>query len=161
MPSPQEVELKLDLPARSLAKLTRGVLGGKAAGTATRVNLVSVYFDTRKFKLRRKGVSLRVRHIGGRHVQTIKQDAGALLDRQEWEREIPGTKPDLAAARKNKTAAVHCMKSASFGSFTHVTWDGWESPDLDCPPADSYADALVKDVEQIREASGIPAFPQR
>ncbi|MBV8197272.1 MAG: hypothetical protein JO263_04000 [Candidatus Eremiobacteraeota bacterium] len=68
---------------------------------------------------------------------------------------------DLAAARKNKTAAVHCMKSASFGSFTHVTWDGWESPDLDCPPADSYADALVKDIEQIREASGIPAFPQR
>ncbi len=68
---------------------------------------------------------------------------------------------DLAAARKNKMTTVHCMKSASFGSSTHVTWEGWVSPDLDCPPTDSYTDALVKDVENIRKASGIPAFPLR
>ncbi|MBV9232771.1 MAG: hypothetical protein JO030_01905 [Candidatus Eremiobacteraeota bacterium] len=68
---------------------------------------------------------------------------------------------DLAAARKNKTATVHCMKSASFGSSTHVTWEDWQSADLDCPPADSYTGALIKDVEKIRDASGIPAFPLR
>ncbi|MBV9263370.1 MAG: hypothetical protein JO324_03540 [Candidatus Eremiobacteraeota bacterium] len=68
---------------------------------------------------------------------------------------------DLDAARKSKTPAVGCMKSASFGSFTHVTWDGWQSPDLDCPPADGSIGALIKDVERIREASGIPAFPLR
>jgi len=68
---------------------------------------------------------------------------------------------DLAAARKSKTPAAGCMKSASFGSFTHVTWDGWQSPDLDCPPGDASIGALVTDVERIREASGIPAFPLR
>jgi hypothetical protein len=34
--------------------------------------LVSVYFDTQRLKLRKKGVSLRLRHIGGQHLQAIK-----------------------------------------------------------------------------------------
>ena len=73
--------------------------GKKSSKPAT---LVSVYFDTDKLKLRNKGLSLRVRRIGRRHVQTIKQDIGAsaaLLDRNEWERDIASKQPELDAAR--------------------------------------------------------------
>ena len=66
---------------------------------------------------------------------------------------------DLAAARKGNVQTVPCMKSASFGSSTHVLWQGWTSPDLTCPPKDSLGDALVTDVEAIRKASGISESP--
>src|SRR5262249_40095666 len=61
--------------------------------------LVSVYFDTDNLKLRNKGLSLRVRRIGRRHVQTIKRENGesaALFARDEWEHPISGRQPDIA-----------------------------------------------------------------
>ena len=64
--------------------------------------LVSVYFDTPSLKLRKKGISLRVRHVGGQHLQTIKCNEpgnGATLTRNEWETEIDGNSLDLEAAR--------------------------------------------------------------
>ncbi len=103
MSPPREIELKLEVPAQSIARLNRSPLL-KGATTASRkpATLVSVYFDTDKLKLRNKGLSLRVRRIGRRHVQTIKQESGesaALFARNEWEREIAGAQPDLDAAR--------------------------------------------------------------
>ena len=68
---------------------------------------------------------------------------------------------DLAAARKGDAQTVPCMKSASFGSTIHVTWQQWVSPDLSCPAKDSLGDALIKDVDAIRQASGISAMPLR
>jgi hypothetical protein len=68
---------------------------------------------------------------------------------------------DLAAARKGNAATVPCMKTVSFGTSTHITWQGWESPDLTCPPKDSLGDALVRDVDGIRQAAGIPNSPLR
>src|SRR5262245_50760916 len=64
--------------------------------------LVSVYFDTDKLKLRNKGLSLRVRRIGRRHIQTIKRESGegaALFTRDEWEHQIGGGQPDLDVAQ--------------------------------------------------------------
>lgn len=66
---------------------------------------------------------------------------------------------DLAAARKANTVTVPCMKSVSFGSTLKITWQGWVSPDLTCPPKDSLGDALIKDVDAIRQAGGISAMP--
>ncbi len=62
---------------------------------------------------------------------------------------------DLAAARKGNATTVPCMKSASFGTTLRVTWQGWVSPDLSCPPKDALGTALIGDVQAIREASGI------
>jgi triphosphatase len=111
---PRELELKLEVPADSLARLTRSSLlraaGEKSCKPSTRV---SVYFDTAKLKLRNKGLSLRVRRTGRRHVQTIKQDAGAsaaLLARHEWERDIAGGQPDLDAARDTALAPLLSKK---------------------------------------------------
>jgi triphosphatase len=101
MAASREVELKLEVPPRSLAQVTRNLVG--PAARKPPAELVSVYFDTKKLKLRKKGLALRVRQIGQRHVQTVKQDGLArtgLFVRGEWEHDIGGTEPDLDAARK-------------------------------------------------------------
>jgi hypothetical protein len=61
---------------------------------------------------------------------------------------------DLAAAKSQGAAIKPCMKSASFGSTTRVTWHDWTSPDLSCPPDNAAASALVHDVEVLTAASG-------
>lgn len=66
---------------------------------------------------------------------------------------------DLAAARKGNAQSAACMKSASFGTTVHITWQGWVSPDLSCPPQDSLGEALVKDVDEIRQAAGLSNMP--
>ncbi len=68
---------------------------------------------------------------------------------------------DLADAKSTGAVTVPCMKSASFGSSMHVKWQGWTSPDLECPPKSTVGDALVKDVDEIRQASGLAAQPLR
>jgi triphosphatase len=111
MSPPREIELKLEAPAADLARLARSSLI-PAAGKRTST-LVSVYFDTAKLKLRNKGLSLRVRRAGRRHVQTIKQDAeasAALFDRNEWERHIAGAQPDLDAASDTALAPLLSKK---------------------------------------------------
>ena len=78
MSPPREIELKLDVPIHSLPRLTQQLaVQGRAASARKPASLVSVYFDTKKLKLHNNGLSLRVRRIGRRHVQTIKQENGA------------------------------------------------------------------------------------
>ncbi len=60
---------------------------------------------------------------------------------------------DLKAARDGHATGVPCMKSASFGTRTTVTWHGWSSPDLSCPPGDALAAALKHDVDTIVAAA--------
>jgi inorganic triphosphatase YgiF len=60
--------------------------------------MTAVYFDTPKCTLRQRGISLRVRRIGNKHVQTVKATNGSgafPLDRHEWEREVATDTPDL------------------------------------------------------------------
>ena len=60
----------------------------------------SVYFDTDKHKLRKHGLMLRVRRIRNRYVQTIKAtNNSGPFERDEWEVEIAGRKPDLSLAK--------------------------------------------------------------
>ena len=59
--------------------------------------LSSTYFDTPDDRLRREHVSLRLREGGaGGTVQTLKQAAGSIVDRAEWEQQISGARPDTA-----------------------------------------------------------------
>jgi hypothetical protein len=62
---------------------------------------------------------------------------------------------DLEAARKGNVATVPCMKPVSFGTTLKVTWQGWTSPDLTCPPKDALGETLVSDVAAIRKAGGV------
>ena len=64
--------------------------------------LISVYFDTAKQELRNHGLSLRVRHIGDKRLQTIKVEnkgARGAFGRDEWEQEIARDRPELKLAQ--------------------------------------------------------------
>ena len=97
--APREIELKLELDPHDAARLgetslVRGVQGRAEA-------LSTVYFDTKSYDLRKAGLSLRVREVDGRRIQTIKAQGNAaagLFDRNEWEQEINGDGPDLSSA---------------------------------------------------------------
>jgi len=111
MPARREIELKLELPVDRIARLYRSsLLKAAAAASHKLVTAESVYFDTAKMQLRSNGLSLRVRRIGHRHVQTIKQEGGrsaGLFARNEWECDIGGRWPDLDAAKG--TALEHLL----------------------------------------------------
>ena len=63
--------------------------------------LDSVYFDSDDLFLRNHGLTLRVRHVGDKCIQTIKStDRGAgFFERSEWEQTIEGNQPDLSRVK--------------------------------------------------------------
>jgi hypothetical protein len=75
----REVEIKLELDPADAARLAAHPL---LRAAPQEQNLVSVYFDTPSETLRKAGVYLRIRDIGGRRVQTSRpQGGGGLFDR--------------------------------------------------------------------------------
>jgi triphosphatase len=106
----QEIELKLVGPHVALRKaMELPWLRELASGPAKREKLVSVYFDTPKLKLHKRGLALRVRHIDKKHVQTIKtiqKGRRGPLGRDEWEHEVGGARPDLKLAEGTALAPL-------------------------------------------------------
>jgi triphosphatase len=99
---PNEVELKLALPAAALRKAERlPWLRRLTQEPVAHDELTSVYFDTKGRKLRRHGVTLRVRRHGAKYIQTIKGESGAApaLGRFEREDEVTSTQPRLKYAK--------------------------------------------------------------
>lgn len=98
-----EVEIKLEVSPDMAGRVPElPWLREIASGPARQDTLVSVYFDTAKQKLRARGLQLRVRHVGGKRIQTIKAEnkgASSGLGRGEWEEEIAGDSPDLRLAK--------------------------------------------------------------
>jgi len=110
-----EVELKLALPVRSLRQAERlPWLRQLATAPLARTKVSSVYFDTRGLKLRRHGVTLRVRGAGSKQLQTIKGDNGAgggsPLGRFEREDEIGSQRPKLKYAKATPLAPLVTAK---------------------------------------------------
>ena len=91
----KETELKFRLPARSMATLAKGRVPGLTGGRPERARFVSTYFDTAKHKLKRHGLSLRVREAHGKKLQTVKSVVRGPIGRGEWETEIDALSPDL------------------------------------------------------------------
>jgi triphosphatase len=111
----QEVELKLEVPPQAIGKLKRTRALGHGNGQAREKELVSVYFDTADNKLHKHGISLRVRHIGDKRVQTVKANEGSaagFLERGEWEAPIKSDTPDLRALRRTALAGLLTKKLA-------------------------------------------------
>lgn len=65
---------------------------------------------------------------------------------------------DARQARSNRVTSRPCMKSASFGTSTVVTYHGWTSPDLECP-GDGFAIALGSDMHKIVALLKIQGLP--
>ncbi|MYL23302.1 CYTH domain-containing protein [Halomonas alkaliantarctica] len=99
--APHEVELKLALAPSGPAQLTTHPLINSAA--PTRLTLTNTYFDTPDGALDAARVALRLRHINGQTLQTVKtagQGSGGLSSRDEWEWEVEGHQLDIAGLKK-------------------------------------------------------------
>jgi inorganic triphosphatase YgiF len=94
-----EVELKFELAPELIAAVESSRWLSELSDSDSVEQAVSVYFDTRKHKLRRRGMSLRIRHAGDRRIQTLKVAKAGTLDRTEWEAELDGDTPDLSLIR--------------------------------------------------------------
>ena len=91
----REVELKLEMPVAEVVRVQRSLR--RRLGEGIKRHLISVYFDTGKRALRKRGLTLRIR-TGGKHtVQTVKAvdtTSASIFDRLEWQTEIEGDKLD-------------------------------------------------------------------
>src|SRR5262249_1922491 len=95
----KEIEVKLELAQANLPSLKKIPLFQAIESLPRTAQQFSVYFDTDRQKLRRKGLMLRVRREGGHYTQTIKANGYlAGFQRDEWETEIAGKRPDLSKA---------------------------------------------------------------
>ncbi len=92
-----ETELKFALDAAAFAHLRARL---DQLGAPERRILHSVYFDTRKLRLKKAGVALRMRRDGERWIQTVKAKArnhGGLQRAEEAEADMPDALIDLTA----------------------------------------------------------------
>ncbi|MCK1735862.1 CHAD domain-containing protein [Bradyrhizobium sp. 138] len=94
-----ETELKFRVAPRKLSSVLRSGGSSGRRRAPSEQSLVSTYYDTSKHKFRRHGLTLRVRKIEGRYVQTVKAGGTGGLTRGEWEHEISDASPDLDKAR--------------------------------------------------------------
>src|SRR5271169_5275697 len=95
---PTEVELKLGVAPEDIAALRSYPAFTSSLHNPTHEVLDSVYFDSDERFLRDHGLTLRVRHLEDKRIQTIKSaDHGVgLFERSEWEQTIEGDQPDLS-----------------------------------------------------------------
>lgn len=84
-----EVELKLSIGRKDAPRLRRHpAIANACIGKPTINKLLSIYYDTPDLTLLDAGITLRVRHISGRWIQTIKATGSStvgLHQRMEWE----------------------------------------------------------------------------
>jgi inorganic triphosphatase YgiF len=98
----REIELKFLLPPAALRRAEQLTwLRRLATDSVTRGKIDSTYFDTKRSKLRRHGVTLRIRKGASKRVQTIKggNGASAAAGRTEQEDEVHSSRPQLDLAR--------------------------------------------------------------
>src|SRR6266700_428793 len=93
-----EVELKLWVAPDDIVALRNHPHFADSLHNHSHEILDTTYFDSDDLFLRDHGFNLRVRHIRGKSVQTIKStDHGVgLFERSEWEQTIEGDEPDLS-----------------------------------------------------------------
>ncbi|MDX1540189.1 MAG: CHAD domain-containing protein [Geminicoccaceae bacterium] len=89
---PVECELKLVADQDELARLLGSSAVAERASRPPRLErLESVYFDTEDRRLARRNLALRVRHVDGRFIQTLKRGDGPV--RGEWETTLDSDQP--------------------------------------------------------------------
>lgn len=91
----QETELKLELSNSGAAALLKKK---SIESPPTILQQKSIYFDTPKWDLWKRGVSLRIRQSGSERIQTVKTGDGSAagtFSRLEWEQPVTDDRPVL------------------------------------------------------------------
>lgn len=133
----REFELKFRAATQDLSALGNTRIAGACSGEPSKQELVSTYFDTRKHKLKRSGVTLRVRRVGANYIQTVKAAATDSFARGEWECKLEKPAPDLDMANDTPLARLNSKKLrtefeshlSDFGAPHHPTYPDWTQQD--------------------------------
>ena len=106
---PKEIELKLRVTPEDIAALRNHPHFASTLHDPTHEKLISVYFDSDDQFLRDHGVTLRVRHIDGKRVQTVKtaNRGSGFFERLEWEQAIEGDLPDLSRLKDTALGPIY------------------------------------------------------
>ncbi|HXV23568.1 MAG TPA: CHAD domain-containing protein [Alphaproteobacteria bacterium] len=130
----EETELKLRIPEGAALSLRRSpVLSALKQRRGSRRHLLTVYYDTPSLALAKKGVSLRVRHMGRRKLQGIKlangNEGGTIAQRPEIEMEIAGDQPEIERIPDEKVrklvseaAGTEPLSPAFVSDFGRTVW---------------------------------------
>ncbi len=91
----REIELKLEVDPDDLPLVRQDPFLARAESHSN--HQVTVYYDTPETRLKKHGLTLRVRSVGGKFIQTVKPvtDSVGLLSREEMECEVRSLEPDL------------------------------------------------------------------
>src|SRR5579872_5599254 len=106
-----EPELKFRAEERQLKSLADADVAGARLGEAQEHELTSIYFDTPKQKLRRHGLTLRVRQVGDEFLQTVKTAAAGNVSRGEWETKVARPKPVFGHIAETPLAPLATKKT--------------------------------------------------
>ncbi|MDQ6868252.1 MAG: CHAD domain-containing protein [Pseudomonadota bacterium] len=101
-----EIELKFLFAERDGAKVNALVAAASSARQATHQRLRTIYFDTPNQDLWNHGFAVRVRAIGGSHVQTVKRIASSRIQSDEWEAETGRPELDLGPIKNTPLARL-------------------------------------------------------
>ncbi|WP_150526720.1 CYTH and CHAD domain-containing protein [Roseibium sediminis] len=108
--SPREIELKLELGETDLTVLREaGPPEGYSCEAVQEVKLRSIYFDTPEDDLKKAGISLRLRNLGTKWVQTLKIGtgvSGGLSSPIEIEKPVSDDRLDLKAINDTRASRV-------------------------------------------------------
>lgn len=124
---PVEPEVKLAATAQMVETLRSHPL---LAGEETCARLLTTYFDTASDDLRRAGISLRVRDMGTRREQTVKQrvaNGGRIVCRREWtvpaagKRPAPSRLPERAKALLKRLVAGQPLRAVATHDILRFT----------------------------------------
>jgi hypothetical protein len=88
-----------------IGKVEALLLAMPTVKSEVRLKLVRTYYDTPSLALHRERLSFRVRKQGSEFVQTIKAEnptQADILERKEWEDQIPSKRPALDAPKTGK-----------------------------------------------------------
>ncbi|MDH3742874.1 MAG: CYTH domain-containing protein, partial [Hyphomicrobiales bacterium] len=101
----REFELKFNVTPEQLSRLrNKAILKSLSIAEPANSELRSVYFDTQNRDLKARGMSLRVRRIDDRWVQTLKTGRGivaGLSNPIEIEHRVAGAAPEFDRVRKS------------------------------------------------------------
>lgn len=100
----RDIELKFLARSEWRGEVEAALAEQGASEVEKRGRIKATYFDTPDHGLWKRGLSLRVREVGDKLVETVKRETAAGIEPGEWESEAKSPLPDRAFLRKTPLA---------------------------------------------------------